>query len=175
MSDIKSKVANLFSGRKFVIIIILIATFLGGAVLMILGQIFPELISPFSHGIELRTGRGYSYIGELYNIFVCEGIGVIVTLFTMPESDKNLNGLTVFDVHKLKEIFKGSAVNEKIGKKLEVNWKLDNSNSDILRFSRKDMTLSESSHDTIPYWLISGVSMMVAMVLGSRWCKFRIG
>ena len=37
-----------------------IATFLGGAFLMLLGQNFPELISPFSHGIELRPGRGYS-------------------------------------------------------------------------------------------------------------------
>ena len=32
--------------------------------------------------------------------------------FTKQSRDKNLNGLTVFDVHKLKMIFKGSEVNE---------------------------------------------------------------
>ncbi len=139
-----------------------IATFLGGAFLMILGQIYPELISPFSHGIELRAGRGYSYIGALYNIFVCAGVGVVVSLFTKPESDKKLSGLTVFDVHKLKEIFKGSAVNEEVGEKLEVNWKLDKSNSDILRFSIKDMAMMKANPGDLVYiqdsrWWLGGL------------------
>ena len=139
-----------------------IATFLGGAFLMILGQIYPELISPFSHGIELRPGRGYSYIGALYNIFVCAGVGVVVSLFTRPESDKKLSGLTVFDVHKLKEIFKGSAVNEEVGEKLEVNWKLDKNNSDILRFSIKDMDMMKANPGDLVYiqdsrWWLGGL------------------
>ncbi len=33
-----------------------------GELLMILGQFNHELIAPFSHGIELRPGKGYSYI-----------------------------------------------------------------------------------------------------------------
>ena len=89
---------------------------------MILGQMYPSLISPFSHGIELRPGRGYSYIGALYNLFVCAGVGVIVTFFTKPNADKQLTGLTVFDVHKLKKIFKGSSINEATGKPVVVNF-----------------------------------------------------
>ena len=44
---------------------------------MILGQFNHELIAPFSHGIELRPGKGYSYIGALYNIVVCAGVGIL--------------------------------------------------------------------------------------------------
>ena len=116
-----------------------IATFLGGAFLMLLGQNFPELISPFSHGIELRPGRGYSYIGALYNIFVCAGVGIIVTFFTKSKSEKELSGLTIFDVHNLKSIFKGSPVNEEKGESINLNWKLKGNDSDLVFFSKNDM------------------------------------
>jgi len=116
-----------------------IATFLGGAFLMLLGQNFPELISPFSHGIELRPGRGYSYIGALYNIFVCASVGVIVTFFTKPKSEKQLSGLTIFDVHNLKYIFKGSPVNEEKGEAINVAWKIKENDLDIVCFSNNDM------------------------------------
>ena len=116
-----------------------IATFLGGAFLMLLGQNFPELISPFSHGIELRPGRGYSYIGALYNIFVCAGVGVIVTFFTKSKSEKELSGLTIFDVHNLKSIFKGSPVNEEKGEAINLNWKIKENESDLVFFSKNDM------------------------------------
>ena len=116
-----------------------IATFLGGAFLMLLGQNFPELISPFSHGIELRPGRGYSYIGALYNIFVCAGVGIIVTFFTKSKSEKELSGLTIFDVHNLKSIFKGSPVNEEKGESINLNWKIKEDDSDLVFFSKNDM------------------------------------
>ena len=116
-----------------------IATFLGGAFLMLLGQNFPELISPFSHGIELRPGRGYSYIGALYNIFVCAGVGIIVTFFTKSKSEKELSGLTIFDVHNLKSIFKGSPVNEEKGEAINLNWKIKEDESDLVFFSKNDM------------------------------------
>ena len=116
-----------------------IATFLGGAFLMLLGQNFPELISPFSHGIELRPGRGYSYIGALYNIFVCAGVGIIVTFFTKSKSEKELSGLTIFDVHNLKSIFKGSPVNEEKGESINLNWKIKENDSDLVFFSKNDM------------------------------------
>ena len=116
-----------------------IATFLGGAFLMLLGQNFPELISPFSHGIELRPGRGYSYIGALYNIFVCAGVGILVTFFTKSKSEKELSGLTIFDVHNLKSIFKGSPVNEEKGESINLNWKIKENDSDLVFFSKNDM------------------------------------
>ena len=111
---------------------------------------YPSLISPFSHGIELRPGRGYSYIGALYNLFVCAGVGVIVTFFTKPNDDKQLKGLTVFDVHKLKKIFKGSSINEAIGKPVVVNFKVKDLGKDMVSFSKHDMkTINANKGDLV--------------------------
>ena len=116
-----------------------IATFLMGAALMIMGQFFPQLVSPFSHGIELRPDRGYSYIGALYNLVVCGGVGVIVSLFTQPESSEKVKGLTVFDVQLLREIFKGSKPNDKQGENVEVSWIANKVQGDVVHFSKQDM------------------------------------
>jgi len=116
-----------------------IATFTVGAFLMILGQFKHELIAPFSHGIELRPGKGYSYIGALYNIFVCASVGVIVSLLTKPPSKDKVDGLTVYDVSKLKASFKGGKVNDAKGKTVIVNWEISDIGDDSIRFSKNDM------------------------------------
>ena len=128
----------------------IIATFIGGAFLMILGQANPDMITPFAHGIELRPDRGYSYIGALYNIIVCAGVGIIVTLFTKPESDKKLKGLTIFDAAQLKEIYKGSKPNESSGNPVTVEWKLSKTNDNTICFSKNDMqTMSANAGDLV--------------------------
>ena len=58
-----------------------IATFLGGAILMVIGSKYPQIfIAPFDHGIEFNPDRPYSYIRALYNTFVCAASGVVVGL-----------------------------------------------------------------------------------------------
>ena len=116
-----------------------IATFTVGAFLMILGQFNHELIAPFSHGIELRPGRGYSYIGALYNIFVCASVGVIVSFLTAPPSKEKVNGLTVYDVANLKANFKGGKINEKEGEIVIVDWEISDSDENVIKFSKNDM------------------------------------
>ena len=116
-----------------------IATFTVGAFLMILGQFKHELIAPFSHGIELRPGKGYSYIGALYNIFVCASVGVVVSLLTKPPSKDKVDGLTVYDVSKLKASFKGGEVNDAKGETVIVDWEISDIEDDSIRFSKNDM------------------------------------
>ena len=116
-----------------------IATFTVGAFLMILGQFKHELIAPFSHGIELRPGKGYSYIGALYNIFVCASVGVVVSLLTKPPSKDKVDGLTVYDVSKLKASFKGGEVNDAKGETVIVDWEISDIDDDSIRFSKNDM------------------------------------
>ena len=116
-----------------------IATFTVGAFLMILGQFKHELIAPFSHGIELRPGKGYSYIGALYNIFVCASVGVIVSLLTKPPAKDKVDGLTVYDVSKLKASFKGGEVNDANGETVIVDWEISDADDDSIRFSKNDM------------------------------------
>ncbi|MED5433661.1 MAG: sodium:solute symporter family protein [Candidatus Neomarinimicrobiota bacterium] len=140
----------------------IIATFVGGSFLMILGQFFPEMISPFAHGIELRPDRGYSYIGALYNIVVCAGVGVIVTLFTKPDSEEKLKGLTVFDASKLKSIYKGSNPNEAPGKAVTVDWKLSKKDEGTIQFSNNDMNAMKANPGDLVYiqdsrWWLGGL------------------
>ena len=129
-----------------------IATFTVGAFLMILGQFNHELIAPFSHGIELRPGKGYSYIGALYNIFVCASVGVLVSFFTKPPEERKIRGLTVFDVTKLKEIYKGSPVNEAKGEKAFVDWELNEDNNiQTIQFSKNDMEIMKANPGDLVY------------------------
>ena len=79
-----------------------ITTFLGGVVLMLLGARFPEVfISPFDHGIEMNPDRPYSYIRAFYNLIVCVGVGVFVTMTTFIQNyivsviKKNNNSNTI--------------------------------------------------------------------------------
>jgi SSS family solute:Na+ symporter len=128
-----------------------IATFTVGAFLMILGQYKHELIAPFSHGIELRPGKGYSYIGALYNIFVCASVGVIVSLLTKPPSKDKVDGLTVYDVSKLKASFKGGKVNDAKGKTVIVDWEISDIGDDSIRFSKNDMSKMKAKVGDLVY------------------------
>jgi len=59
-----------------------ITTFVAGVALMILGLYDANLITPFSHGIEMNPKHPYSYIRALYNLFVCGAVAVLVTYST---------------------------------------------------------------------------------------------
>ncbi len=79
-----------------------ISTFVGGVALMLLGAKYPGiLIAPFDHGIEMHPAHPYSYIRALYNIFVCAGVGVIITYTT---------GLQVNFVNKIKSLSNGKSI-----------------------------------------------------------------
>jgi len=128
-----------------------IATFLIGGLLMILGQFYPELIKPFSHGIELRPGKGYSYIGALYNIFVCASVGIIVSFFTKSSDLKKIKGLTIFDVKDLRKIFKGSDTNDQVGEKVLVKLIKLNKNNQFISFSKNDMNKMKAKKGDLVY------------------------
>lgn len=59
----------------------LITTVIGGVALMLLGFRFPqELIGPIAHGTPFDPVHPYTYMAALYNLIVCTGVAVIVTL-----------------------------------------------------------------------------------------------
>jgi solute:Na+ symporter, SSS family len=58
-----------------------IATFVVGVSLMILGMYYPKpLIEIFAHGTAFDPNHPYTYIGALYNLFVCVFVGVLTTI-----------------------------------------------------------------------------------------------
>ncbi len=58
------------------------ATFIGGVSLMILGLYDPNIITPFAQGIKMNPSHPYSYIRAFYNLFVCGAVAVVVTYTT---------------------------------------------------------------------------------------------
>ncbi len=77
-----------------------VATFLGGSSLMILGARYPGiLITPFAHGTPMDPIHPYTYISALYNTFVCVFLGVFVT-FTQPLLLKVTNQIRRSESHK---------------------------------------------------------------------------
>ncbi|MFZ5946625.1 MAG: sodium:solute symporter family protein [Stygiobacter sp.] len=59
----------------------LITTVIGGISLMLLGNRYPqELIGPIAHGTPFDPVHPYTYMAALYNLIVCTGVAVIVTL-----------------------------------------------------------------------------------------------
>jgi SSS family solute:Na+ symporter len=60
-----------------------IGTLVGGVALMVLGMYYPQpLIQIFDHGTAFDPEHPYTYIGALYNLFVCALFAVITTLTT---------------------------------------------------------------------------------------------
>ena len=117
-----------------------IATFLGGAILMWVGSKYPQIfISPFDHGIEFNPDRPYSYIRALYNTLVCAGSGIIVGFLTTPPSQEKMEGLTVWSLDKARELFKGSAPNDRPGTSLLAKWIVKDCEEGEVRFSIGDM------------------------------------
>jgi len=106
-----------------------IAIFIGGVGLIVLGNAYPvQLIGPLAQGIPLPQdgARPYLYIGALYNLIACFGIGVLVSLFTQPKRE-GLAGLTIWTIKDARRYFKGGEPNDRKGLKLPMTWEVDDS------------------------------------------------
>jgi SSS family solute:Na+ symporter len=192
-----------------------LATVVGGVSLMVLGAYYPGiLISPFDHGTPMDPIHPYTYIGALYNTFVCLAVGVIITLlnkrltklveiikrqefkkifmsimillsvlifilvllnignveflFTASlimtllvslissyyikyDRVAQTEGLTVSSLHRAKELFKGSKLNEKDGEIVKVNWKVRNDEHDFVTLSFQDMKMMNAENGDLVY------------------------
>ena len=79
-------------------------------------------------------------------------MGILVSFFTKPPQSSEIKGLTVYDAKKLKEIFKGSPVNEDKGEKTLVDWELNkDSNADTIQFSKNDMEIMKANPGDLVY------------------------
>lgn len=192
-----------------------IASFIGGVALMILGTYYPDpLIAFFDHGIKMDPDHPYIYIRALYNTLVCVFIGISIALTTpfwykiveklkqasrdkeviigmiivsiilsvmiilnfstMPvlfvsslvlsalvaiitiyyvkyDPEQHTLGLTIWDIPKAKELFKGKKVNDEEGRKVKVHWKIEDCEDDLIRFSVNDMAEMKAQPGDLVY------------------------
>lgn len=106
-----------------------ISIFVVGVGLIVLGNFYPvQLIGPVSQGIPVPEdgSHPYTYVGALYNLIVCFGVGILVSLFTQPKKE-GLEGLTIWTIKDARRYFKGGEPNDKKGLKLPMNWVVDES------------------------------------------------
>lgn len=94
-----------------------LATMGGGLGIMIVSILFPEIITPFAHGIPMTENVGdgflagakqYKFIRAFFGIVCCSALGVGVTLFTQPESKESMRGLVWGTIGDALERYKGS-------------------------------------------------------------------
>jgi len=91
-------------------------TLLGGSLLVILSIKWPVLVTPFSHGVD--PGGGFMYTRALYGLAGSILIALVVSSRTKGKTAGEIEGLVVGTLSRAKERFKGSAVNEREGRKV---------------------------------------------------------
>ncbi|HSW56021.1 MAG TPA: sodium:solute symporter family protein [Ignavibacteriaceae bacterium] len=78
-------------------------------------------------------------------------VTILVTYFVKYDPEMNTLGLTVYSLKKAKEMFKGSKINDREGEKIVVNWKLKDTDEDIIYFSKNDMKRMEADPGDLVY------------------------
>lgn len=80
---------------------------IGGSLLVAASLVWPALVTPFAHGIDLEAGsKGYSYIRALYGLVVCSGLGILGALI-WPQRDTPAETLVVGPIDPKRAAFKG--------------------------------------------------------------------
>lgn len=84
-------------------------TLVGGSLASAASFVWPELVTPFAHGVPMEGGglKSYSYIRALYGLSVSLGIGVGVTLFTRAPAAAAVSGLVIGSLRDVMRRFKG--------------------------------------------------------------------
>ncbi len=84
--------------------------------------------------------------------WVLVGLVAVSAAYYLPIDEETYNtGLTIWDIQKLKELFKGGKINEREGQKAKVHWKLRDDVKDLVHFSKKDMQLMAAEVGDLVY------------------------
>jgi len=103
-----------------------LATIAGGLFAIIVSVFVPEIISPFAHGVPFDAdyrsdpdaglfagARQYKFMRAFFGLSVSATIGVVVTLFTTPESSEKQRGLVWGTVADAIRHYKGAPGSER--------------------------------------------------------------
>lgn len=95
-------------------------TLVGGTLASGASFLWPELITPFAHGIPMEDGalRSYSYIRALYGLSVSLTIGISVSLFTRAPTAAAISGLVLGSLTQAAQRYKGSQPSEGRGESI---------------------------------------------------------
>ena len=122
-------------------------TILGGLGAMGLSLFFPQVITPFAHGVPPgEAGEGifggikqYKYMRACYGLSVCAGIGIIVTFLTKPEPKERQSGLVWGTIQEALRNYKGSPGKEEKSRQALATPILFDGNNPTLKSSQGDL------------------------------------
>ena len=84
--------------------------------------------------------------------WVLVALVAVSSAYYLPITEATYNtGLTIWDVQKLKELFKGKKINDREGEKVHVNWKLRDDEKDLVYFSKNDMNKMAADSGDLVY------------------------
>jgi len=126
---------------------------LGGAFLIGLSVIWPEIIAPLAstHGIRhvitqigpggepIQIENSFKYFRSVYGLLVTGVLGVLITFFTRPKPKEAIQGLTLSTIQAGKALFKGGKPNEKPGRKVSLALEIDETDGETVALHPDDL------------------------------------
>jgi hypothetical protein len=108
-----------------------IATIGLGTAAMVLSFAFPEIVTPFAHGVPVSEAavfyRKHNYMRACYGMALCGGIGVLVTFLTwnVRSATGAVEGLTIWTVNAGRRLYKGAEPKRTTGKRIPLRLACD--------------------------------------------------
>lgn len=141
-------------------------TLIGGSALTFLSAYFPQMIVPFAHGVS--PDGGFKFMRALFGMVCSLGLAAIISCFTRPKSDQELEGLVIHSFDKAKEFFKGGVPNEEPGKVVRLKVRVLDQATDETVFvgtnTLKDMNARPGDlvYVSDPRWYFGGLRSLHA-------------
>ena len=107
-----------------------------GTVMVAFSVAFPEVITPFSHGVS--GDQGFKYMRALYALACCFTVGVVVSLFTRPKPE--ISGLVVGQIYQAMKNFKGGVPNLQASTPIWRQLAVEEQGTGMVRMSPQAMT-----------------------------------
>jgi SSS family solute:Na+ symporter len=99
-----------------------LATIIGGAVCLGVSLLYPEVIRPFSFGVEQggEYHKAWAFQRALFGLVCSMGIGVVVTLLTPRPDPRRITGLVWGTIDEARRRFKGAEPSMEPGARLKL-------------------------------------------------------
>lgn len=140
---------------------------IAGSVLTVITVFYPDMINPLTNFVKGPVNGKYIYMRALFGMSITAIIGVIVTLFTKPDDEEKINGLTVDTLDYAMEKYKGGKPNHAVGKPVKhIDVVLDESiPAGKISVSKAAMETLKANEDDLLYitdarWILGGLRSM---------------
>lgn len=101
-----------------------------GSISTVMTLFYPAMLHPVADfvGAAIEPDGRYIYVRAVFGMSVTAALGFIVSMFTEPRKEEEIEGLTVWSLDRAMEIYKGGKPSHTRGEKLkDMNWEINDS------------------------------------------------